>query len=746
MKASRLRRGLVGTAVALATAVLWLSLGAQLGTQKEVQALIDQVGANAFYIIRGEVERLSEADRALVAGLPGVDEVAGEGVELTHYEPDQLYTLTQLEVSPNYLEAMRLPLAAGRAFAPNEKGVAIIGWEVKETLFRETDPVGQTIVVGGSECQIIGVLSPIPAGDFLRDKFNRLVLVPLGTRSQFLSQFSQEKGDYWALLVRAKDMEEATASARKVFPELEIRPIHQAYSVYFRTEQLLSQTMLASSLGIFLLAGLTMTGLLWVTTLERGWEGGIRRAVGATRGHIFALFVGEGVRLAATAGLAGILVAWALFPVFHRLGRNLVLGPVHGVVFPFALAVGALACLYPAWQTARMSPAQALSLRTLEARRLHGVRVGYLTAALTLSVGIAALFLLLTVTNTAERELRLTWGPLDDQVFLVSAPTKRPILPPPEVSLADARALASIPGVKDVVVLGRATSTVQGNTGHVIATTCGVGAGFADLPLLTIKRGRALRPEELAQGMTVALLSDTLATSVFDDEDPIGKTVQIGGVNFTIVGTFQETLTTLFTMGRVVISYAALAERWLDHSFWVRTTPQADVAKVEQSVVAEFQDLYPGKAKVEIINPARERAKEMQSIQLFLGQLGLVSGASLVTGAASVFNLISLLLFLRTREMGIRRAVGAGSWHILGLGMGEALKIAILAGTMGLGLGIGGMWLLVQFRVFPVGRLDPMTLGVTMATACGLGILAGGWPAWRVSRLPPAEALRRGKG
>lgn len=743
MRSSGLGPVLLGIAVAIATAVLWVSLGIRTELEGELRALVDQVGANVFYVVDRGTTGFSEEDRGEVEALPEVEDVAGEGTESTGYLPDQPYTLTQLEVSANYVEAMRLSLTAGRGFAPGDHQVAVIGWEVKEELFGDSDPVGATIFVAGSECRIIGVLAPIPAGDFLRNKLNRLVLVPLGTRPQFPG-IPAQKG-YWALAVRARDVAVAKAAVERLLPGAEIRPIHEAYSIYFYTERLLSQAMLISSLMIFLVVGITITGLVSVAALEQAWECGVRRAVGATQGDIFSLLVGQGAKLAGVGALAGSVLGWALFPVFARLGQSPALGPLHGAVIPFVLAVGILASLYPAWRNARLLPAQALSLRTLEARRVYGVKVVHLTAALTLAIGVGSLFLLLAVNSGSREELQLLWGRMDEWTFFVAAPTRRPILSPPELSPTDAPALASLPGVEVVIpMVFFPAAHVQGPRGIATVQLSGVDKGFELLPLLNIEQGRALTREEIAHGAKVAVMAEDLAIKLFGEESPLGKTVSIESEDFHVVGVFSQNLGMLSTMGAaLIVPYGATTGLWVEHAFWVMASSQEQIVEVEKSVVGLLQRLHPGRAKVEITNLAREREEGMANVGRLLGQLGLLSGAGLALGAAALFNLTSLLLLLRTREMGIRRAVGASRRHMLALGMSEALKICVVAWAGGVGLGVGVAAILGRFRILPPAKLEPAQLAITLAAAMALAALAGSWPAWRASQLPPAEALRR---
>lgn len=730
-------RGLILIAVALATAVLWISLGVREGLEAEIRALADRIGANLFYV-HAEAD-FGEDDLARLANLAEVAGVAGEGTYSTGYLPGQTYNITRLEVSSNYLNVFQLPLAAGRSFTPQDKAVVILGWEVKEAIFGEANPVGQTL--DGAE--IIGVLAQIPSDDELRRRLNNWVLVPAGSGPKPFAQAGSSERPYGALLVRARgNTRRAQSAVMRALPGATTTQISKRYQMYFHTERTTNRLLVISSLVMLVLAGTVVAGLLSLSVMNRSWEIGVRRTVGATTQDILRLFLVEGVWLAGAGGIAGICLGELVLFLVPSIGDSASIGAVHALVLPLTLTVGLLASLHPSWQAARISPARALSLRTLEGRRRYGIGGGRLIAALAVIIASSGLFLLINLVESSQESLTSLWGSIDERTFLVQSP-RQSILAAPDLSARDLPSLQVLPGVEAAVVSGSRPVRIDGTNSPVI-TVEGVGNGWEDLGLLNIEQGRDLSASEIEEGEKVALVAKGVASTMFKEVDPIGQRLNIRNTLYTVVGVFNDNIA-LWTLGaQVIVPYKCFEGSWFDHSFFIYTSSEAKPGEVRAAIVDLFQGIYPDKAKVEIVAPAVQVAEWRQTLTATASRLGILVGLGLLLGAIGVFNLVSFLLLLRTRELGIRRAVGATSNRIVTLGVVEALKITVPAGLIGLSLGLAGTGPLQRFLGQPP-SLSWNWAWIIVATAIGVGLLAGGWPAWRVSRLSPAEVMRRGK-
>lgn len=715
-------RILVLTAVALATAVLWFTIGVHEAVNQEVRSLVDRVGGNLFRVLR-QGGKFGQEEFALLDALPEVIAVGGEGGTSVHHTPGRPYTLTTLSVSHNYTEVSRLPLIFGRAFSEDEHRSAILGWEVSEVLFGEQDPIGKQVDIAGRDYAVVGVLAPIPADDHRRIRLNRLVLVPTSEA-------------YWALLVRVRgDRRAAQDAILQALPEVDLRSTHDEYDFYFFLERTIGRVMLSGAVGLFLLAGTVVAGMFFVFTLQRGWEIGLRRAVGATVNGNVRMLVAEGIRIAFWGGLAGCILAWAATPLMSRLGSELTLSWLHLSVLPMAVAVGALFSLFPSWKAARLSPALALSLRTMESRRGMGMGGGRAIIGFAVAVGVGGVFLLAGFIGSYERFLTGLWGPIDEYTFVVSVP-RRTILPPPPLSGADLLALRQVLGVEAAVLSGVRTVSAG-------LSVYGVGDGYETLGLLAIEQGRDLTADEIRQGERVAVVGRFWATTRFGDEDPIGRTLRIMGETYRVVGVHNDMSAARIVEGHVIIPYGSLEGYWITHRFWLRAAADADLASTKNAVSAMIRTRHPNKERVEIFFPAGQVADARETISGVATNLGLLVIFGAIIGAGGVFNLVSFLLLLRTRELAIRRAVGARRLHVIMIGVREALKITIPGSLVGVVLGSLLLRPLQDWFFLP-NELSANLIWITIVGALLVGGVAGGWPAWRASCPTPAAAIRRG--
>ncbi len=726
MKRAPAGRWLVLTAVVLATAVLWLALGIREGLEAEIRSLVNRIGANLFYVHANE--GFGNGDLTRLANLAEIAAVAGEGGYSTAYIPGQTYNLTYLKVSPDYLKVFQLPLASGRSFTPDDEDVVILGWKVKEVVFGNINPVGR--LLDGKE--IIGVLAPIPDDDEIRRRLNDWVLVPAGSDEKL----------YWTLLVRiggaAKHARQAIMHA---FPRVTITPISKRYSMYFATERTLNSLLVMSSLGMFIIAGAMVAGLLLLSVIDRSWEIGVRRTVGATAPDIMRLFVAEGLFLVGAGGIIGSGLGQAMFFLFSRLGSSPRLGEPHAVVFPLVFIVGLIASVYPSWQAARMNPAYALSLRTLEARSRSGIGGGRFIAMFVVAIASGGLFLLISLVAGSQQFLGSLWGPIDERTLLVQSP-RQSILAPPELSVNDLRLLRTLPGVEVVAVCGSRSIRINGINSPAI-TVKGVANGWANLKLLNVEQGRDLSEQEIGKGKPVALLAASFAQNMFGGQNPIGQTLSIKDAPYKVVGVFNDRMSMWVLGAQVIIPYKCLEGLWFSHSFFVHTAPEAQPDKLRTAIVDLFQDIYPNTAKVEVITPAAQVTEWRRFLVAAASRLSILVGLGLLLGAIGVFNLVSFLLLLRTRELGIRRVAGATKYRIVTLGVMEALKITVPAGFIGLGLSIAGTGPMQRFLNQPSSIPLEWAWIIIVAVIC-IGVVAGGWPAWRTSQLSPAKAIRRG--
>lgn len=277
----------------------------------------------------------------------------------------------------------------------------------------------------------------------------------------------------------------------------------------------------------------------------------------------------------------------------------------------------------------------------------------------------------------------------------------------------------------------------------------GVTQSYFNTAGLDIARGRLFTPEEVRRGAKVAVLGATLAESLFEQENPLGKQIRVGGMRFDVIGVLQKQgmflgLADMDRRATVPISaYGQIfgLRSGLQIGVKFDGEPELQEGKYEvEGIMRRIRQLDAAEANDFEIN---EPAAFEEQLASFKAGLYLVGGAltalSLLIGGIGVMNIMFVSVRERTKEIGIRMAVGAKSWEILCQFLIEAVFICLLGGVIGLALAWPISLLINQIFVASI------DLGVVLIAflLCSLVGLAFGFiPAYRAAKSDPIESLR----
>ncbi|WP_233255933.1 ABC transporter permease [Falsiroseomonas bella] len=269
--------------------------------------------------------------------------------------------------------------------------------------------------------------------------------------------------------------------------------------------------------------------------------------------------------------------------------------------------------------------------------------------------------------------------------------------------------------------------------------------------------GRFFTPEEAAGGRKVALLGATVAQNLFGDEDPVGRQVRIRTTPFEVVGVLaskgegqggwdQDDIVLIpFWTARRSIMGASRAWFRSVNAISVKVHEGEDMKLVEEQLRALFRQHHRVVANepdtVNIRNLAEVAATRDASARTLSTLLAAVAAVSLLVGGIGVMNIMLVSVTERTREIGLRLAVGARRRDILWQFLLEAVTLALLGGAAGVAAGIGVSQLMSQWAGWPVLiQWDAVALAVGVSGLTGL--FFGFWPARRAAMLDPIQALR----
>ncbi len=265
-----------------------------------------------------------------------------------------------------------------------------------------------------------------------------------------------------------------------------------------------------------------------------------------------------------------------------------------------------------------------------------------------------------------------------------------------------------------------------------------------------IERGRNLSEQDVQYARPVVILGYAVVQRLFPYRDPIGEEVSVNGQQALVVGIFEEMGSMLNSQAdhRVAIPISTFEHWWGKENSWnitiqVRDPERMDEA-IDQTVAAMrvARGLKPGEPNNFATWHSSELVDSFNDMTQWIkiAAFGIAAIALLVAGVG-IMNIMLVTVTERTREIGVRKALGARRSSILSQFLLEAVILTEIGGVIGVGLGIAAAYLLGQAANLPVAvPLWSIFVGLAFCSAIGLGF--GTWPAWKASRLDPIEALR----
>ncbi len=398
------------------------------------------------------------------------------------------------------------------------------------------------------------------------------------------------------------------------------------------------------------------------------------------------------------------------------------------------------------------------ALRALRRNKLRSV-----LTMLGIIIGVAAVITMVSIGRGADAAVQQQIRSLGNNLLMIvpGATTANGVRSgyggASTLTVGDATALArECSAVENLTYIKRSLVQVIYGNENWSTSAQGVTASFQQVRDWPVKAGRFFDDREEGMAATVAVLGQTVVDHLFvPGEDPIGAAIRVKGVPFEVIGVLTSKGQTSWGQDQddVIIMPFPTAERrvlgtqilGMVDMIFAATRTVGDISEAEsqmRSLLHERHRIQPNvddDFTVRNLNDIAEASK--MASQVMTNLLLSVASISLLVGGIGIMNIMLVSVTERTREIGIRMAVGARTRHILIQFLVEAMVVSAIGGAMGVLLGIVATSLIARLAAWPT-LLSPPAIAIAFTFSAGVGVLFGFYPARRASRLDPITALR----
>ncbi|MFZ5634378.1 MAG: ABC transporter permease [Bacillota bacterium] len=382
---------------------------------------------------------------------------------------------------------------------------------------------------------------------------------------------------------------------------------------------------------------------------------------------------------------------------------------------------------------------------------LEGIAASKLRSFLTtlgIVIGIAAVIAVVAVGQAGRALLMSEMEKVGTNIFAVMINwRKSEVFTGREFALQDVEIIKSrVPEVSHLSPVNSTVADVRGSRNNKAAQVNGVNADLAHIRKINIKSGHFFSDEDDRGGRRVAVLDQELAEELFGRADPLGQKVVIKSTPFVVVGVIAK--------GDSVLGFGESPKIYIPINVWqylfsnyisyfegsAVSKEQVETALSQTIKVLERRHQAPGRYNGVSMEQQMQTANKVTGIMTLI--ISAIAGISLLVGGIGVMNIMLVSVTERTREIGIRMALGARRRDVLVQFLIEAVVLCLLGGVIGMTLGIGGALLIARLAKWP-SLVSWWTVLVAFAFSALVGVIFGILPANKAARLNPIEALRR---
>ena len=373
-------------------------------------------------------------------------------------------------------------------------------------------------------------------------------------------------------------------------------------------------------------------------------------------------------------------------------------------------------------------------------------------------IGVAAVITMIALGRGASARVGSDLSSLGQNLLFVvpgapgrGGPGARSEAPP--FDEADGRAIQrEIPGVAGVApTVTRATVAVYAGASRRTTIT-GLSSDYFKVMSWHVGSGRTFSDPEVRSGAPVCVLGETVRHALFGAVDPIGASIRAGNISLRVIGVLAPKGTSSFGQDQddFILVPLATHQRRISgtrdvDAIFVSARTESESGRIRGDIEAMMRvrrHLHPAETSDFTVRDMKEVAAMVGSITgILTSLLAAIAAISLLVGGIGIMNIMLVAVSERTREIGIRLAIGALGRDVLAQFLIESVVLSAIGGTVGILLGLGGSYAITRKLDIPL-EIDPLLILVPFAFSAAVGVVFGFFPARKAARLNPIDALR----